>query len=94
MKRGENWMLRLAEGMDLPEQTLPGVPLVEICGNGRVLIENHMGISVYEPDKICVKVSYGQVSVQGKCLELAKMTRGQLIICGRVDCVSLIRKVR
>ena len=94
MKRGENWMLRLADGLDLPSESLPGVPIVEIVGHRRVLIENHMGVSRYGQDEICVKVSYGVISVQGNCLELAKMTREQLVIRGCVERISLIRKGR
>lgn len=94
MKRGESWMLRLVDGMDLASEPLPGIPLVEVYGHGRVLIENHLGVCQYTQSEICVKVSYGQVSVQGKCLELAKMTREQVVISGCVECISLCRKGR
>lgn len=92
MKRRGDWMERLSEGLDLPNQPLPGVPVVEISGERRVLIENHRGVCQYGSDKICVKVKYGQIAVQGCGLEMARMTREQLIICGRIDSVSIIRR--
>lgn len=94
MKRSENWMLRLADGMELSSEPLPGVPLIEVYGYRRVLIENHMGVCRYGNSEICVKVSYGQVSVQGNELELVKMTRDQVVIAGSVECVRLCRKGR
>lgn len=94
MQRRGNWMERLADGLDLPAEPMPGLPLVEISGERRVLIENHGGVTQYGRDKICVKVKYGQVAVQGCGLELARMTKEQLIICGRIDCVSLQRRER
>ena len=92
MKRGEGWIYRFTDRMNLPAESIPGVPLVEICGDRRVLIENHMGVTQYTRNLICVKVSYGILSVQGKQLELARMNRDQLVICGRVDCVRLHAK--
>ena len=92
MKHPGSWMERLAEGMDLSWETLPGLPLVEICGEKRVLRENHRGVSRYCSDRICVRVAYGEVAVLGRGLELARMTREQLVICGCIDGVSLIRR--
>lgn len=94
MKRGENWMTRLMDGMELSSEPLPGVPVVEVYGYRRVLIENHMGVCQYGQNEIRVKVSYGQVSIQGNCLELAKMTREQVVICGCVESIRLCRKGR
>ncbi len=92
MGKGEKWMQQIAQGMDLPGAALPGLPLVEISGQQRVLIENHRGVTQYGPEEICVRVSYGQISVRGCGLELARMCKEQLVICGRIDCVSLIRR--
>lgn len=92
MKNSGSWMNRLAEGMDMAGESIPGLPLVEICGDRRVLIENHRGVSRYCMDQICVRVSYGEVSVRGSGLELARMTKEQLVICGCIDGVSLVRR--
>lgn len=92
MKHGRDWMQRLTEGLDLPAEPLPGLPLVELSGDRRVLIENHCGVTQYGKEKICVRVKYGQVSICGQELELARMTRGQLVISGRIDSVTLLRR--
>lgn len=85
-------MERLTDGLDLPSEPIPGQPLVELTGERRVLIENHGGVTQYGREKICVKVKFGQVSVQGCGLELARMTKEQLIISGRIDSITLIRR--
>ena len=92
MKGRGNWMERLAEEMELDELSLPGQPLVEICGEHRVLIENHRGVSRYGVEGICIRVAFGEISVRGCSLELARMTKDQLLICGRIDSVTLIRR--
>lgn len=83
-----NWMDRL----DLPEEPIPGKPLIEIVGHERVLIEHHCGVTEYGRSLISVKVRYGRVSVQGRGLELTRMTREMLVISGCIDCVRLERR--
>lgn len=91
MKRKGDWMQRLAEGLDLPGEPIPGLPLVEIAGERRVLVENHRGVCQYGPDQICIRVKYGIISIRGRGLEIARMSREQLIVSGCIDCVTLNR---
>lgn len=83
-----NWVFNRA---DLLTEPTPGDPLIEIVADRRVLIENHCGVTVYGGKEIRVKVSYGMVCVQGKRLELARMSKQQLVITGCLDSVSLLR---
>lgn len=76
---------------NLPGESLPNQPLLELIGDHRVLLENHRGVVCYGNCEIKVRVGYGIVSVQGIGLQLAHMTRQQLIISGRIDGVSIIR---
>jgi len=67
-------------------------PLIEMCGNQRVLIENHLGILRYESSDIHIKVSFGYVCVKGDGMRIARMCRGKLIISGSIDSVVLHRR--
>ena len=92
MGRGRNFLERLAEESDLVMEPLPGQPIVELAGDGRVLIENHHGVKAYGREKILVRVKYGYVCVCGCGLELHRMTREQLVIRGKIDGISLQRR--
>lgn len=92
MGRGRFLLDRLAEEADLAAQPLPGQPIVEIAGDNRVLIENHFGVKEYGTQRITVKVKYGCVCVGGCNLELQRMTKEQLVIKGRIDCVTVQRR--
>ena len=92
MKRRKGLLERLVEEIDLPGEVMPGQPLVELAGDRRVLIENHSGVTEYGKEKICVKVRYGVLTVCGCGLELARMTKDQLVITGRIDGVTLTRR--
>ncbi len=82
----------LWDRLDLPGESLPGQVLVEISGENRVLIENHCGVREYSRERIGVKVKYGMLQVCGSCLELRCMTREQLVISGKIDCIVLKRR--
>lgn len=90
-KKFFDWVLSKA---DLPSEVLPNTTLVEILGDNRVLIENHEGVTKYCCNEICVKVSYGMLSVCGMHLKLACITKQQLIIVGCVNSISLIKGCR
>lgn len=77
---------------DLPGESLPGQTVVELSDDRRALIENHNGISEYGRDKICVRVRYGRVEIRGCGLEIAKMTREQVVIMGRIQSIALHRR--
>lgn len=92
LAKGTEFWQRLARDADIHGQPLPGVPIVELAGDRRVLIENHCGVREYSRERIGVKVKFGMVLVCGSCLELSRMTREQLVICGRIDSVTLERR--
>ena len=70
----------------------PGAPIVEIAGDSRVLIEHHHGVIEYGLEQICVKVKYGFVYICGHNMELAQMTKDQLVISGVIEAVRLKRR--
>ena len=93
MQRG-NWMQKLADQADLSGEPLPGVPIVEIAGDSRVLIERHCGMTEYSQERICVSVRYGCVYICGCNLRLTRMSQDQLIISGKINSVQIQRRAR
>lgn len=81
---------RVTAAADLGTEPLPGVPLVELAGECRVLIEHHMGVTGYSDQVIHVKVCYGCIQICGCNLSLACMSKERLIITGRIDAVKLL----
>ncbi len=73
-------------------ESVPGLPVIEIAGDRRVLIENHRGVAAYGREKILVHVKYGCVCICGCNLEMMHMTKEQLVIYGRIDSVGLQRR--
>ena len=88
----QDLLSRLTEDLELPGEILPGQSLVELVGDSRVRVEHHQGVTEYNRCRIGATVSFGRVLVCGENLELARMTQRQLVITGRVEGVTLVRR--
>ena len=91
MDRGRDLLRRIANDTDPEQLLLPGLPIAEIAGDSRVLVENHQGVKAYCGENVLIKVSYGCIRVCGDSLELMKMSKNQLVIQGKIDSVTIHR---
>ena len=92
MGNKRNYMGRFLDTSGFSDLSLTDKPIIEISGDRRVLIENHWGVKEYGHEKITVQVPFGGICVTGCDLELMRMTKEQLVICGKIQCVQLLRK--
>lgn len=87
MRYDKGMLHRLMQGVDLPAESIPGNSLVEVVGRKRVLIEFHFGICAYSRCEICVRIKPGVVRICGTELELLRITKQQLVVCGKIDSI-------
>ena len=80
---------RLCHFSTIGGSAVPGVPLIEIVADQRVLIENHQGIYLYSREQICIQTKCGMIRVDGKGLFLETISKEQLTIIGKINGVSL-----
>ena len=83
------WMRQIADRAELSEEAMPAQPVVELLGEGRVLIEGHKGVSAYSDREIDVKTRLGIVRISGCNLKLTNMSTYRLVISGSISCVYL-----
>lgn len=82
MKRIADIPEEIAGRLDLPAETVAGVPKLTMTGRRRALIENHRGLLQYSRD--CIEVDGGRVRlrIRGANLQLVAMDRSDLLISG------------
>ncbi len=91
MKRQRPWTDKLLQTTELFGETPPLLPVLELCGDQRVLIENHFGISEYSLERICVEVRFGQLTIIGCDLRVRKMQGEVLVIVGTIEQIVIKR---
>ena len=94
MKQQNRILRQLELRAQLSGQPLPGIPIVELAGDRRVLIEHHCGVRVYSEDRVCVGVCFGSIEIDGSQLEILQMSSDCLVITGIIDSVKLERSSR
>lgn len=94
MKQNRRFTERVSKIIDMSAQQLPGVPIVELTGTKRVLIENHKGVITYTDALIRICVAFGIIEITGNDLEICHMSRQQLVIKGTISCVQVERGLK
>ena len=80
------------KGLDIGELPLASglrCPLIEIYGDMRVLVENHLGIQAYNYEEILIRTRIGVIGVHGECLNLRNMSKEKLVITGKIFSVNI-----
>lgn len=80
---------RLMEQVGMVEEPIFSLPLIELWGNERVLIERHGGVIEYGTEMITVRLKCGSVSINGTGLKLCRMCAQQLVITGDIHSITL-----
>ncbi len=91
MKQDRRMMHRLKGMLELSSQPMPGIPVVELCGDKRLLIENHHGVVGYGSEQIRIAVKFGNLSVNGSGLKICFMSKQQLVVSGIIESLQLER---
>lgn len=89
MNRDHRILKSASVGGNVLEESLPGVSIIEICENKRVLIENHQGIIRYDFDEIIVKTRRGCICICGNNLKLNRMSKVKLVVTGQICSVNM-----
>lgn len=92
MEKKKNMLEWFSAGIDLPFDQIPGNFLLELLGEGRILIENHNGVREYGMEKIEIKCEFGHVTINGKDLALCHMSKEKLVIKGKINSIAIHRR--
>ena len=88
-RRLEHVLTRAANVLDMPVESVAGVPRIELVGDGELRIENHRGILTYGCEEIHVGGGSLVVKITGADLELRAMSALELLITGKISGVCL-----
>ena len=91
MKSMDKIITQFHRNTELTGTVFPGMPLLELSGDQRILLENHCGITCYSHREIIINVKFGQLCVSGCNLERMQMSASQLVITGNISSINIFR---
>ena len=89
MRKGNQVLRAVSRRLSLPQELLPGEPLLELKGHTELCIQNHRGIRSYQEDSVTVGTKRGWVCVSGSGLHVLQMNRERITITGDVRALEL-----
>lgn len=92
MKRTHRAFARVLAATKLDTELQPRVSLLELAGDRRILIENHVSVVHYSTQQVLVRVDFGQLCIKGSALRLTRLGKEQLVIMGQIDAIKLCRE--
>lgn len=82
MKKIQHIYNKIAELSDLSGEPIPGTPLIEISGSGRIVIEHYSTVLIYTDTEIQVETKLNIICIEGSGLKLSCISKHYLIITG------------
>lgn len=92
MKRAHKAFTQVLAAAKLDAELHPKVSLLELAGDCRILIENHISVIHYATQQVRIRVSFGQINIAGRGLKLARLGKEQLVITGCIESINLCRE--
>ena len=75
----------LIESVELPSEIVLNIPLINILGDSKILIENFKNIAHYSSEVIKIDTSCGILKITGQKLFLKEFNKNKILIKGKLD---------
>ncbi|MBE5768191.1 MAG: hypothetical protein E7333_01175 [Clostridiales bacterium] len=72
-----------------PNEVISDIPRIILTGDQRFLIEQHKGLTTYQPTRVVFRSGAGRVQVTGSDMRLKRYTASEAVVIGRIDTVTV-----
>ena len=80
---------KLADELEIPDNVMSNNFDIRIQGNKRVIIENHVGVLIYEKDIIHIKTKIQNIVIKGDKLKIGEITDFYIIVNGEIKEIQI-----
>ncbi|NLW08210.1 MAG: sporulation protein YqfC [Clostridia bacterium] len=74
--------------LELPADAALDLPRLTLLGNNRLVLENHRGISEYQPERVRLKLTIGELEIRGTGLLLREIKADLVALEGVIISLS------
>ena len=84
MSKFNNFRSKLADELEIPNNALSDNFDLRMHGNKKVIIENHLGIKIYEDNMVSVKTNDGDITIKGSKFKIEEINNYKVIVKGNI----------
>ena len=92
MGKFNNLRSKLADDLEIPNNALTDNFDLRMHGNKKVIIENHLGITVYENDEVGIKTVENNILIKGSKFKIEEINNFKVIVKGNIDEIIFLKK--
>jgi len=87
-----NLRSKIADDLEIPNNVVSDNFDMRLHGNKKVIIENHLGITVYENNVVGIKTKEQNIIIKGKNFKIEEINDFKVIIKGVVEEIKINSK--
>lgn len=92
MGKFNNLRSKLADDLEIPNDALSDNFDLRMHGNKKVIIENHLGITIYENNQVGIKTIENNILIKGSKFKIEEINNYNVIVRGNIDEIIFNKK--
>ena len=84
MSRFNDFRSKLADELEIPNDAMSDNFELTMHGNKKVIIENHLGLTVYDDNQVSVKTKDQDITIKGSRFKIEEINQYKLIVKGKI----------
>ena len=84
MSKFNNFRSKLADELEIPNNALSDNFELKMHGNKKVIIENHLGITVYDEKMVSIKTNDQYITIKGSKFKIEEINNYKVIVKGNI----------
>ncbi len=92
MSRYNNFRSKLADELEIPNNALSDNFELRMHGSKKIIIENHMGLTVYDDNMVTVKTKDQDITIRGSKFKIEEINNYKVIVKGIIKEIILSKK--
>ncbi|NLB32868.1 MAG: hypothetical protein GX818_03775 [Tissierellia bacterium] len=84
MSKFNNFRSKLADELEIPNNALSENFDLRMHGNKKVIIENHLGITIYEDNMVNIKTNEQNITIKGSKFKIEEINSYKVIVKGNI----------
>lgn len=92
MGKFNNFRSKLADDFEIPNDAMSDNFDLRMHGNKKVIIENHLGLIIYENNEVGIRAIENNILIKGSKFKIEEINNYNVIIRGNIDEIIFSKK--